>query len=133
MATIPSHTTNHQEPDTLLKFHVSNLLNTIIMIIVCSVLLVSLVHFPNKWQLENDMAPMHISSRSLCPKLDDHAMTHMPYLTCHISHAMTGNNTVSGIDGYMEFVGQQHCIFTPRTHFVVWSVWDEDKLVRCKI
>ena len=50
------------------------------MINLCSFLPVLLVYFPNKLQFENDKAPMHILSQSLCPKLDDHAMTHMPYL-----------------------------------------------------
>ena len=51
---------------------------------------VSLVHFPNVWQFENGKAPMHISSRSLCPKLewscyDSHAISHMPWLNVILS------------------------------------------------
>ena len=42
---------------------------------------------------------------------------------------MTGCDNVSEIYVYMEFVGQQHCILTLRTPFVVWRVWDQDKLV----
>ena len=101
VAAMPHHTNNHEEADTLMIFHVANLLNTYNRFVVSfddTDILVLLAHFYNKWRLENvevwmaskgDYLPIHRLSGSLGTKSDGLLAL----------HAITGCDTVSYIYG----------------------------------
>ena len=89
MATVPPHTTNHQEPDTLLKFHVSYLLNTILSF--CVFCFTGVASALSKLMAVGEWYGSHayIDLISL-PKIgwscyDSHAISHMPWMDVILS------------------------------------------------